>query len=542
MKRRTFMATATASAGLAAPSIASIATTSLMLSKPAIAGAAAAKTVRMVPQAGLTNLDPIWTTIDVVRNASLLFWDTLYGVDHTLTARPQMCEGHETSSDGLTWTFTLRSGLRFHDNEPVRARDAVASVKRWMKRDLMGQRIDALLTALEPLDDRRFQFRLKAPFPKLIYALGKVGTPVCFIMPERIAQTDAFTQITDYVGSGPLVFRRDEWVSGSLAVFERFAGYVPRDEPSDWLAGGKRILFDRLEWKVIPDPATAAAALQNGEVDWWEQPIPDLVPLLKRNPDIRVEVSDPLGNIGVFRPNHLYPPFNDRRARQALMMVTDQSDFMQAIVGDNPDLWKPVAGYFPPGTPLFTENGGDVLKGNRDYKAATALLHEAGYNGEKIVLMGATDQPPAKAQADVTADLLKRLGMNVDYQTMDWGTMTSRRASMKPPSEGGWHIFHTWAGGVGSSSPATYPHIYCTGKTSWFGWPSDELVQKDIAAWYNASDLAAEKAAAATLNAALVAEVPFIPTGFFLNYQATRTSLSGVVRAPVPIMWDVKKS
>jgi len=526
MKRRTFL-TSAATVGLAMPSI---------------AGAAAANTLRFVPQTGLSNLDPIWTTIDVVRNASLLFWDTLYGVDHTLTSRPQMCEGHETSSDGLTWTFTLRPGLRFHDNDLVRAADAVASVKRWMKRDLMGQRIEARLNALEAVDDRRFRFRLKQPFPKLVYALGKVGTPVCFIMPERIAATDAFTPITEYVGSGPLVFRKDQWVSGSSAVFERFAGYIPREEKSDWLAGGKRMLIDRLEWQVIPDPSTAAAALQNGEVDWWEQPIPDLVPLLKRSRDIRVDIADPLGNIGVFRVNHLHPPFNDRRARQALMMATDQSDFMQAIVGGDPALWKTVAGYFPPGTPLFTEQGGEVLKGKRDYAAAAALLKASGYNGEKIVLMAATDQPPAKAQADVTADLLGRIGVNVDYQAMDWGTMTSRRASMKPPSEGGWHIFHTWAPGVGSASPATYPHIYCTGKTAWFGWPTDEQVQTDIAAWYEATDPVAEKAAAATLNAALIAEVPFIPTGFFLNYQATRTSLSGVVNAPVPIVWDVRKA
>jgi len=247
MKRRTFIAAA--AAGLAAPSI---------------AGAAAANTIRFVPQTGLSNIDPIWTTIDVVRNAALLFWDTLYGVDSNLMPQPQMCEGHETSSDGLTWTFTLRPGLKFHDNEPVRARDAVASVRRWMKRDLMGQRIEAQMNALEALDDRRFQFRLKKPFPKLIYALGKVATPVCFIMPERIAQTDAYTQITDFVGSGPLIFRKNEFVSGSLAVFERFDGYVPRAEKASWLAGGKHILFDRLEWKVIPDAATAAAALQSG--------------------------------------------------------------------------------------------------------------------------------------------------------------------------------------------------------------------------------------------------------------------------------------
>jgi peptide/nickel transport system substrate-binding protein len=509
---------------------------------PHVARAAEDRVLRFVPQAALSNLDPIWTTIYVVRNASLLFWDTLYGVDSALRPHPQMCQGHDASADGLTWTFALRDGLKFHDGEPVRSRDAVASVRRWMRRDLMGQVIETRLDALEALDDRRFRFRLKSPFPKLIYALAKVSTPVCFIMPERIAATDPFTQITEYVGSGPMVFRKELWDSGSIAVFDRFPGYVPRDEPPDWLAGGKQVHFDRVEWRIIPDAATAAGALQNGEVDWWEAPIPDLVPGLKRNRNIRVDVADPLGNIGVFRVNHLHPPFNDPRARRALMMAADQADYMQAIVGTDTALWRTLAGYFTPNTPLSNEQGGEVLKGKRDYAAARKLLADSGYNGEKIVLLGATDVAPSKAQADVTADLLTRIGANVDYQAMDWGTMTARRASMKPPSEGGWNIFHTWSAGADASSPATYPHIYCNGKTSWFGWPTSAPVQAEIAKWYDAPDLAAEQQAAKDLNAALIDEVPFVPTGFYLGYHASRTSLTGVVNAPFPVVWGVRKT
>ena len=152
----------------------------------------------------------------------------------------------------------------------------------------------------------------------MLFALGKNNTPMAFIMPERIAKTDPFTQINEYVGSGPMRFKHDEWVPGARAVFESFAGYVPRDEPANWLAGGKRMVFDRIEWLIMPDPATASAALQNGEVDWWENPITDLVPLLKRNRNIRVDIADPLGNIGSFRINHLHPPFNDLKARQAV--------------------------------------------------------------------------------------------------------------------------------------------------------------------------------------------------------------------------------
>jgi peptide/nickel transport system substrate-binding protein len=242
------------------------------LSTPFLARAQNAKVLRFVPQANLANLDPIWTTLYVVRNASVLFWDTLYGVGSNLEPKPQMVEAHEVSDDGLIWNFRLRPGLKFHDNEPVRAADVKASLERWMIRDNMGQIIKARMDALEAVDDRSFRLRLRQPFPKLLYALGKVGTPIAFVMPERIARTDPYKQISEYVGSGPFRFKRDEWVPGSQAVFERFEGYLPREEKADWLAGGKRVFLDRVEWKVIPDAATAAGALQNGEVDWWENP------------------------------------------------------------------------------------------------------------------------------------------------------------------------------------------------------------------------------------------------------------------------------
>ncbi len=308
MKRRAFLQSAVAAtAGLGAPHI---------------ARGGDAKVLRFVPQADLANLDPIWTTLYVVRNASVLFWDTLYGVDSSLTPRPQMCEGHEVSDDGLTWTFKLRRGLKWHDNEPVLSKDCVASLNRWMVRDNMGQMVKSRLAEITTVDDRSFRIRLVKPFPKLLYAIGKVGTPCAFMMPERIAMTDPFKQVSEYIGSGPFRFRRDQWVPGSSAVFEKFDAYQPREEKADWLAGGKRVAFDRVEWRVIRDPATAAAALQNNEVDWWETALPDLVPVLRANSRLMVDISDPLGNIGDLRMNHLYPPFNDQRVRLAALIAT----------------------------------------------------------------------------------------------------------------------------------------------------------------------------------------------------------------------------
>ena len=333
------------------------------LAAPALAQGAAARTLRFVPQADLANFDPIWGTQYVVRNASAMVWDTLYGVDENLQPQRQMVESEEVSADGLTWTFRLRPGLKFHDGEKVLAKDVVASLNRWAARDQMGLLLKAIQQDLTAVDDRTVRWVLKKPFPKMLLALGKVSTQVACIMPERIAKTDPFKQITEYVGSGPMRFVRNEWVSGDKAVFEKFADYVPRQEPGSWLAGGKRILVDRIEWKVMPDPGTAAAALQNGEIDWWENPISDLVPLLRKNRNVMVDIADPLGNIGSFRMNHLYPPFNDVRARRAVLMAMSQEDYMRAIVGDDNNLWKPLPGFFTPGTPSTPRRAATSSKG-----------------------------------------------------------------------------------------------------------------------------------------------------------------------------------
>jgi peptide/nickel transport system substrate-binding protein len=346
MDRRTFIKTS-AGAGLVAASGG--------LAAPAIGQGAAAKTLRFVPQANLANFDPIWGTQYVVRNAAALVWDTLYGVNDKLEPQRQMVESEEVSSDGLTWTFRLRPGLKFHDGTPVLAKDCVASLVRWSARDPMGLMIRALQKEIVAVDDRTFRWVLSKPYPKMLFALGKNNSPCSFIMPERLAKTDPFQQITEYIGSGPMRFARGEWVPGAKAVFEKFADYQPRSEPASWLAGGKRMLVDRIEWIIMPDPATASAALQSGEVDWWENPIADLIPVLKRNRNIRVDIGDPLGNIGSFRMNHLHPPFNNLKVRQAVLTALNQEDYMRAIVGDDDKLWKPMASFFTPGTPLYTE-------------------------------------------------------------------------------------------------------------------------------------------------------------------------------------------
>ena len=534
MERRNFLRAGAGAAGLVAGAGG--------LSAPALAQGANARTLRFVPQANLANFDPIWGTQYVVRNASVLVWETLYALDANLEPKRQMVESEEVSSDGKTWTFRLRPGLRFHDGEPVRAQDCVVSLTRWMPRDSMGQMLRAIQEELVAVDDRTFRWRLRQPYPKMLLALGKFNTPMAFIMPERIARTDPFQQIGEYVGSGPMRFVRNEWVPGAKAVFTKFDQYVPRNEPNSWMAGGLRIMVDRLEWNIQPDPATAAAALQSGEVDWWETPLTDIIPTLRRNRNIAIDIADPLGNIGSFRFNHLFPPFNDVRARRAVAMVLNQEDYMRAVVGDDRNLWQTSASFFTPNTPLYTEDGGDILKAPRNVEAARALLREAGYTGQPITILVGQDQAPLSAMGQVSNALLRALGMNVDYVATDWGTVGQRRASKNPPGQGGWHIFHTWHAGADCTNPATQIQIRTNGDGAWFGWPNDQAVERARDTWFDAADLAAERVSVANVNRALWNHVTYVPTGFYKTYQAWRRNVTGVVGAPIPFVWGVSKS
>jgi peptide/nickel transport system substrate-binding protein len=511
------------------------------LATPAISQRAAARALRFVPQADLANFDPIWTTLFVVRNASALVWDTLYGVDDKLQPHRQMVEAEEVSADRRTWLFRLRPGLKFHDGEPVLAKDVVASIVRWTARDPMGLIIRAIQNELVAVDDQTVRWSLKKPFQKMLLALGKATGPVCFIMPARIAATDPFKQISEYVGSGPMRFIKDEWTPGARAVFETFSDYKPRSEPVSWLAGGKRMLVDRIEWVVIPDPATASAALQNGEIDWWEMPIPDLVPLLRKNRNLAVDIADPLGNPAFLRLNHLQPPFNDVRTRRALLMVLKQEDFMRAFVDDDA-LWKPMPGFFTPDTPLYNEEGGEVLKGRRDFDAAKRLLAESGYAGQPVTCLAAQDVAAMKAFGEVAADLLKRLGMNIDLVATDWGTVGARRTQKGPVEQGGWNMFPGWSSGVGWTSPATNVQLRANGDNAWFGWPNSREVESAVADWYDAKSLDEEKAAARRLNKAALDHVVHVPLGLWLAHQAWRKNVSGIVRGPLPFFWGVSKT
>ena len=532
MHRRAFLTSAARAGALAVVGA---------LPTPAISQRAAARTVRLAPHADLSNFDPIWTAAYIARNAGVLVWDMLYGVDANLTPQRQMVESEEVSSDGLTWTFRLRSGLKFHDGEPVLAKDAVASVSRWAARDPMGQMLKAIQNELVAVDDRTFRWVLKKPYPKLLFALGKISTPCCFIMPARIAATDPFKQINEYVGSGPMRFARNEWVPGARAAFVKFEDYVPRQEEPSWLAGGKRIAAERIEWIVMPDATTGAAALQTGEIDWLEFVVPDLVPMLSKNRNLVVAINDHLGLIGILSMNHLFPPFNDVRARRAILTAINQEEYMHAFVGTDESMWKPMPSYFTPGTALYNEEGGEVLKGPRRLDAARRLLEESGYAGQPVTSMAAQDLPHHKAWGDVTVDLLQRLGVNVDHAAIDWGTVVARRAQKNAPGQGGWQIYHTSPYGVDLATP-TNIFIRGDGSSGSNGWATNPAVEREISAWFDATNLEEEKAAARRLNRVALDHALFAPLGVCMRHYAWRKSLTGITKGPMPLFWGVSKN
>src|SRR5499427_10981349 len=327
------------------------------------------KVLKFIPQADLRILDPITTTAYITRNHGYMIYDTLFATDAKFQVQPQMVDKYDLSADKLTYTFTLRDGLKFHDGQPVRSADCITSIERWAKRDALGQKLAEATESWKAVNDKTFTLKLRRPFALTLEALAKPSSNVPFIMPERIAKTDASTNITEAIGSGPFKFVKEEWVPGSKVVYVKNTDYVPRKEPPSWAAGGKVVKVDRVEWIYIPDSATAAAALNAGEVDWWEQLPPDLIPVLRKNKDIKVENIDPLGSMGMIRFNFLYPPFNNPKMREALLYAIDQKDYLIAIAGDEKN-GRTCYSYYTCGTPLASEIGAEALKGKRDFERA----------------------------------------------------------------------------------------------------------------------------------------------------------------------------
>lgn len=507
-----------------------------------IQGASAQTTLRYVPLGDLRVLDPIWTSAAITLTHGQLIYDVLVTMDSHLHPKLQMAESYTESPDGLRWTFTLRPGLMFQDGSPVRAADVVASIRRWGQRVTAGHALMSHVSTMSALDARTLEIRFKTPFGPVLEALG---SPILapFVMRKQDADTSGFKQMTTTVGSGPFEFVKDAYRPGDRVLYRRWPGYVPRKEPADGYAGGKVARVDQVEWKDLPDPSTAVAALQTGEVDMLESVLVDLLPLLKDKPGIKLEVLDQSGSIGNIRPNAAHKPFSDPRARQALLLLVDQKEYATALA-DSPELARPCYAVFVCGTPNETDVGAKPWM-HPDPKRAMQLLQAAGYDGRPLVLLDPADQPDIHTIALLTADALRRAGVKVDLQTMDWSTVLTRRNVRESPAKNpaGWDLAFTLWGGFSLSSPLTNTPLVmtCDGKNL-YGWPCDTEMEKLRAAYFNEVSPQGRKHLIDQMQRRYYDVVPYVNTGMFERQVAYRSVLSGVQKTMYPVFWNISKT
>jgi peptide/nickel transport system substrate-binding protein len=500
-----------------------------MLALPSIGRAEQASTLKFIPYADLALLDPMVAAF-VTRNHVMMVFDTLFGLDAAGVPQPQMLEGHTVSADGKLWVLTLRDGLVFHDGTPVLGRDVAASVQRWWTGDAYGQALAAATDEISAPTDKTVQFKLKRRFDLLPYALAHPTNLVCAIMPARLAQTPPTTRLKEIVGSGPYRYVDSERVAGARNVYAKFDKYAPRPQGTpDFCAGPRIAHFDRIEWLTTPDPATQVAALRAGEVDWVEQPLMDLVGQLRADKSITVQVAETKGLIGFLRFNQLFPPFDNAAIRRVALQAVNQKDFMEAVVGSN-GKYDARVGVFSPGSAMASDAGMEALSGKHDPAALKQALEKAGYKGEKVVYLAVNDVPRINAIAEVGADMLRKIGMNVDEIATDWGTVVQRSVSRQPLDKGGWSVFASFSGGYDMSDPAINNLLRGNGAQAYNGWPDSPALEALRNDWLAADDMPSRKALAAKIQSQAFQDVPFLPLGSYYQPTAYRANLTDMLK------------
>jgi peptide/nickel transport system substrate-binding protein len=502
---------------------------------------AAGKTITAVMHADLRT-PGMMTTAYIVRDFGYMIFDTLLAQDANFKIQPQMAEW-KVSDDKLTYTFTLRDGLKWHDGAPVTAEDCVASLKRWGKADGMGQKLMDFTASIEATDPKTIALKLKEPYSLVLETIGKPSSLVPFMMPKRMAESPADKPLPELIGSGPFKFVPAEFQPGVKAAFEKNADYVPRKEAPSWTSGGKVVKVDRVEWITMADAQTAVNALQSGDIDFLEVPSYDILPVLGANKDIKIETPNKLGFQTVGRMNFLLPPFDNVKVRRAALLAMNQKDVLDALIG-NPEYFKTCGSFYMCGTPLATEVGSESLVKGNGMAEAKKLLAESGYDGTPIVIMAPGDVVTLKAQPVVAAQLLRAAGFKVDLQATDWGTVVSRRTSQKPVKEGGWNMFFTNWAGADVINPIVNFAIGGRGKNGgWFGWADDPKIEELKNAFVRASTPEEQKKIAADIQQEAFDQVIYIPLGEYTQPSAWRKSLTGVLDGPAtPVFWNIDKS
>ena len=498
------------------------------------------KVLRMVPQADLKILDPIWTTAFVTRDHGYMIYDTLFGVDIQGNVHPQMVESYSQSKDGMTWTFTLRDGLAWHDGQPVTTADVIPSIKRWGQRDGLGQKMLAAVDTFTAIDKQTFTISFKQPFGMVLQALSKPASNPPFIMPARVAQTPADKQISDYTGSGPYIFKKDEFRPGEKVVYAKNTKYVPRTEAPMGTAGGKQVYVDRVEWVILKDGQTQANALVSGEVDMLSWTPPEQYSALKANSAIELFEPVPKGSYALHL-NHFIPPFNNPKISQAAIMAINQQALMRAQLVHK-DLYNACASIYPCGS-TYDSRDTSYFTGKPQFDKAKQLLKEAGYDGTPVVLMNPSDFTLLNKFPQVMAQLLRQAGFTVDLVSMDWPSLLARRAKKDPADQGGWNMFITGWGASDTMNPLFFAPMTGNGEKGWFGWASAPKLEALKGQFLTASDEAERKKLAQSIQNEVFEYGLYAPLGESTNFTAVRKGIvSGLVDSPVSVFWNIKKN
>ena len=496
------------------------------------AHAQAAGALNVALESEVVILDPHATTAAITRTFATHVFDTLFAMDAEGVIRPQMVESWDVAPDGLRWDFLLRAGLRWHDGAAVTASDCVASLERWAPRDALGRMLWAAKAELVATGARGFRLTLKTPFPLMLDVLGKPNAPLPVMLPERLAAVPVEARIREIVGSGPFRFRAADWRPGASMVLERFADYIPRDEPASFLAGGRRVKINQVTLRVMPDQATGATALMAGELDYMQYLPFDWIPRLERARGVRLLG---LGGIhqfqGSFRINHAAAPFDDPAIRRVLWKCLDQSSILTAIGVPERFRAPPCPSFFMCDTPLDNRQGEEATR--FDPVAARAMLAATGYRGQPISFL-TTAGGISQTAAQVMIQGMQRAGFRVEEQVMDWGTLLARRARRE-----GWNMFAVYANGTDMISPLT--HFYVANTCADFpGWDCDRGMRALIDEFARAGDGATRRALAGRIQALAVAHVPSVMWGQFTIPAGYRERVRNLPRAAYPMFWEVE--
>ncbi|QPB24704.1 ABC transporter substrate-binding protein [Rhizobium sp. 007] len=518
---------------------AALSTPSVLRSK---AAAAEPLTIRMVRD-NLKVYDPIWTTSGVTANHGAAIYDTLFALDSKFMPQPQMVGNWGVSEDKRTYTFELRDGLAWHDGTPVTAADCVASLRRWAKVHPGGKLIMARARDISAKDQRTFIIALNEPLSLLINILGDVTAPLPFMMREKDAELPATEQVTSNIGSGPFKFNKDLARPGASFTYDRNDQYVPRQEASDGLAGGKIVNVDHVVWNIISDQQTALAALQAGEVDLLDSPAVDLLSVIDADPNLEVRDLNQGGLNNVLRMNFLQPPFNNVKARQALLHLIDQEAFLNILFPD-PRFRSTVTSIFGHST-LYTNdaNTGWFKKGG-DPEKAKQLFKEAGYVGEKVLILQPTDLGLAASSAcQLLADTLRKVGVNAELASMAWGELATRRSNKGPVDNGGWSLFISDQSDYALGNPIGSPFLVASGDDAWYGWPKSDEYEALRAKWADVETLDQRKDLARQMQTVWWDFVGDMRLGQNSQPIAYRKALTGLIGMPQILpMWNLRKA